>query len=159
MPFASHAGKSVSKLTASCPPKIRALPPQRLHRGNPVFQSLVHYIPIHIGEEGVDVARRCGSEIHLVCMLIHVEDQERHCCCKCLGVVAGPSGSELPVKSSRPKIAQPLPPPRLLPVARKCSSQGAEVPQASLSAFSIGPPRLPLRLGCRNRLCGAFSSC
>ena len=95
MPFASHAGKSVSKLTASCPPKIRALPPQRLHRGNPVFQSLVHYIPIHIGEEGVDVARRCGSEIHLVCMLIHVEDQERHCCCKCLGVVAGPSGSQL----------------------------------------------------------------
>src|SRR5215467_1669938 len=71
--------------------------PRTEHR-NGLFRPLqarIHFVPIDVSEECVDILRRRCAIVHLVRMLIHVQDEQRLSKGNRLRVIAGPIGAQL----------------------------------------------------------------
>lgn len=59
------------------PPESRLFSRTRLTLPPNARQSSIYCLPLQILEERVDVPRRCGTDIHVVGVFIHVEHQYR----------------------------------------------------------------------------------
>src|SRR3954465_9155798 len=67
--------------------------PQRCRCALSPVKTLTHLLPADIVEEGIDIFRRCGTEVHLIGVLVHVHHEQWIPRCDGLRVVASPVGA------------------------------------------------------------------